>query len=110
MVVETASSRTVTSRDHPPWCSRLWAIEKGYLKVCTLPASVGGGLRESAFCESSGAFLGPGSLASRADPGFVPDSCANTFPTALTPASALAPARAPVLTPRKSRRENFESL
>src|SRR4029077_16365992 len=107
MVVETASSRTVTSRDHPPSCSRLWAKEKGYLKVCTPPASVGGGAPESRFDASRPGFVGPGSLALRSEAPFEDWPCANTF-AAL--ASALAPARAPVLTPRKPRRENFESL
>src|SRR5580704_5905680 len=41
--LETASSRTVTSRDHPPSWNRLCAKENGYLKVCTPPASVGKG-------------------------------------------------------------------
>src|SRR5208283_4470149 len=52
--LETASSRTVTSRDHPPSCMRLWEIPKGYLNVATPPASVGGGRKESGFCESNG--------------------------------------------------------
>src|ERR1700759_286127 len=45
-VVDTGSSRCVTSRDHPPSCRRLCAMEKGYLNVCTPPASVGTGLLE----------------------------------------------------------------
>src|ERR1700733_9293088 len=61
--LEMASSRIVTSRDHPPSCIRLWAIEKGYLKVWTPPASVGGGKKESGFWASSGGLVGPGSLA-----------------------------------------------
>src|SRR5882672_8870385 len=62
-VLETASSRTVTSRDHPPSYVRLFANENGYLNVCTrLLESVAGGHWESAFAASSAAFFGPGSL------------------------------------------------
>src|SRR5258706_13945355 len=62
-VLETGSSRTVTSLDHPPSYVRLFANENGYLKFCTrLLESVAGGQAESAFCASSGGFPGPGSL------------------------------------------------
>src|ERR1700691_5065315 len=57
---ETASSRTVTSRDHPPSCIRLCEIPKGYLNVCTPPASDCGGKKESGFCASIAGLLGPG--------------------------------------------------
>src|ERR1700722_14168860 len=63
--LETANSRTVTSRDHPPSCIRLCEIPKGYLKVCTPPASVCGGKNESGFCSSIAGFPGPGALALR---------------------------------------------
>src|SRR5207237_6589200 len=59
---ETASSRTVTSRDHPPSWTLLCAIEKGYLNVGTPPASVGGGFTESAFYASRAGFFCTGSL------------------------------------------------
>src|SRR5579872_6482419 len=62
---ETASSRTVTSRDQPPSCIRLWDRPKGYLNVATPPSSVGGGKKESGFWASSGELLGPGALALR---------------------------------------------
>src|SRR5580692_2076410 len=62
---DTGNSRTVTSRDHPPSCSRLCENENGYLKVCTPPASVNGGFVESVFAASSPGFVGPGSLALR---------------------------------------------
>src|ERR1700756_2903952 len=59
---ETGSSRTVTSRDHPPWYVRLFAKENGYLNVGTrLLESVGGGHAVSGFCGSSPLFAGPGS-------------------------------------------------
>src|SRR5436309_6001325 len=62
-VLETGSSRTVTSRDHPPSYVRLFANENGYLKFWTrLLESVAGGHMESGFCPSSGEFDGPGSL------------------------------------------------
>src|SRR3954469_1807076 len=61
--LETGSSRTVISRDHPPLYVRLLAIENGYLKVGTrLLESVTGGHWESGFCASSAGFVGPGSL------------------------------------------------
>src|SRR5213079_451110 len=62
-VLETGSSRMVTSRDHPPSYVRLFASENGYLNVGTrLLESVESGHMESAFCPSSGGFAGPGSL------------------------------------------------
>src|ERR1700683_4927963 len=63
--LETGSSRTVTSRDHPPSCILLCAIPKGYLNVGTAPASEGGGKNESEFCASKVALPGPGALALR---------------------------------------------
>ena len=63
MVFETGSSRTVTSRDHPPSYVRLLAKENGYLKFCTrLLESVGGGHWESGFCASRSGACGPGSV------------------------------------------------
>src|SRR5947209_18501284 len=61
--LETASSLTVTSRDHPPSCIRLWESPKGYLNVWTPPASEGGGRKESGFWPSSAGLPGPGALA-----------------------------------------------
>src|SRR4029077_18264440 len=61
--LETGSSLTVTSRDHPPLYTRLFAKENGYLKFWTrLFESVFGGHIESGLWPSSGAFAGPGSL------------------------------------------------
>src|SRR5271163_391349 len=95
---ETASSRWVTSRDQPPSCIRLCANEKGYLKVCTPPASVGGGLCESGLAASSAGLAGRGSLALRSGFCFAADcSCAANF----SPASMPAAARAAEPTPRK---------
>src|SRR6266566_1565200 len=69
MDLETGSSRTVTSRDHPPSYVRLFAKENGYLKFCTkLLESVPGGQIESGFCASSGELTGPGSLLLRSAP------------------------------------------
>src|SRR3954469_25003762 len=63
IVFETGSSRTVTSRDHPPSYARLLASENGYLNVgIRLFESVAGGHIESAFCPSSSALRGPGSV------------------------------------------------
>src|SRR5438270_10063560 len=60
---ETGSSRTVTSRDHPPSYVRLFAKENGYLNVGTrLLESVPGGHMESGFWPSSAGLAGPGSL------------------------------------------------
>src|SRR5215470_12099224 len=99
-VFETANSRTVTSRDHPPSCSRLWEMENGYLNVATPPASDGGGFTESWFCASSAEFFGTGSL--RLLSFFV--FCAESWvcPAALL-ASILA-ASAAELAPRNPRR------
>src|SRR6202163_4636260 len=64
MDFETGSSRTVTSRDHPPSSVRLVAKENGYLKFGTkLLESVQGGHVESGFCASRPALVGPGSVA-----------------------------------------------
>src|ERR1700732_625130 len=60
--LQTFNSATVTSRAHPPCCMRLCEIPKGYLKVCTPPASVCGGRNESAFCASIAGLPGPGAL------------------------------------------------
>src|SRR4030081_563202 len=106
MVFETGSSRTVTSRDHPPSYARLFARENGYLNVgAKLLESVPGGHAESWFCESKGAFAGPGSVALRsvrALPACWP-SCAIALLTAKPPATV---ARAAELIPRNPRREN----
>src|SRR5207253_3748857 len=68
-VLETGSSRTVTSRDHPPSYVRLFAKENGYLKFWTrLLESVSGGHIESGFWPSSTALAGPGSLLLRSAP------------------------------------------
>src|SRR5499427_4369514 len=98
---ETASSRTVTSRDHPPSCKRLWAIEKGYLKVGTPPASVGGGFIESAYCASIAEFFGTGSLRLRSPCAFCAESC--SAPAALF-AAIMPAASAAELVPRNPRR------
>src|ERR1700723_3645179 len=98
---ETGSSRCVTSRDHPPSCSRLCANENGYLKVCTPPASVGSGLTESGFCASSTEFFGPGSLRLVSEITLGPAaSCAANFPAV----SMLAAANVAEPAPRKPRR------
>src|SRR5579864_772971 len=60
---EIGNSRTVTSRDQPPWCNRLWESENGYLNVGTEPASVAGGALESGFFTSRAALPGTGSFA-----------------------------------------------
>src|SRR5260370_38469359 len=98
MVFETGSSRMVTSRDQPPSCSRLWENEKGYLKVCTPPASVLGGVTEAGFAASGAAFVGPGSLALRSALDLLSaGSCGARFSTERMPAAA----RAAEPTPRK---------
>src|ERR1700722_5080332 len=61
-VLDTASSRCVTSRDPPPSCKPLCAMEKGYLNVCTPPASVETGLLELGLAASMAGLVGPGSL------------------------------------------------
>src|SRR5216684_6797759 len=67
--LETGSSRTVISRDHPPSYVRLFAKENGYLNVGTrLLESVSGGHMESGFCASSAGLAGPGSLLLRSAP------------------------------------------
>src|SRR5580658_6243395 len=98
IVLETSSSRTVTSRDQPPSCNRLWPKANGYLKVCTPPASVGGGFPAEGFCESRGEFTGPGSLALRSAPCATPcpapratdASGERNFATEFVPAAASA--------------------
>src|SRR5437660_11692164 len=105
MDFETGSSRTVTSRDHPPSYVRLFARENGYLNVGTkLLESVPGGHAESRFCASRSALVGPGSLALRsvrALPASWP-SCAAALLTAILPPTA---ARAAEPIPRNPRRE-----
>src|SRR6185312_13179277 len=59
---ETGSSRTVTSRDHPPSKVRRLESEKGYLKVGTPPESVRGGTLTSGFALSRDLSVGPGSV------------------------------------------------
>src|SRR5206468_6395552 len=82
-VLETGSSRTVTSRDHPPSYVRLFAKENGYLKFWTrLLESVPGGHVESGFWASSPGLAGPGSLLLRSAP--------TTFCNAVKPPTAAA--------------------
>src|SRR5437868_1412912 len=84
-VLETGSSRTVTSRDHPPSYVRLFANENGYLKFWTrLLESVAGGHIESGLCASRGSFAEPGSVLLRSA------AIAGTIPAA---ANAAAGAR-----------------
>src|SRR5689334_9474944 len=98
---ETGSSRTVTSRDHPPSCNRLCAMEKGYLNVGTPPASVGGGFTESAFCASIAGFFGTGSLRLRSPCAF----CAESWLSPAALLEAIIPAAsAAELAPRNPRR------
>src|SRR5579863_757106 len=100
--LDTASSRTVTSRDHPPSCIRLCESPKEYLKVCTPPASVGGGKKESGFWASIGGFPGPGALALRSSLlGYCFCSCPSESDADNIPAAA----RAAELIPRNPRRE-----
>src|SRR5271155_5999640 len=99
---ETASSRAVTSRDHPPSCKRLCANANGYLNVCTPPASVQGGLNESGFAASSPEFAGPGSLLLFSETEFGASFCCAKTPSA---ESTLAAANAAELTPRNPRRD-----
>src|SRR5271154_1268253 len=103
MDLEIAISRMVTSRDHPPFCIRLWPKAKGYLNVCTPPASVGGGSPPAVFCASSMGFVGPGSLLLRSASDFADPSCGTRFAIEFTPAAASAPE----LTSKNPRRENF---
>src|SRR5882762_564936 len=106
MDFETGSSRTVTSRDHPPSYVRLFAKENGYLNVGTkLLESVLGGHAESWFCPSRVAFVGPGSVALRPVRGRL--SCARAPLTATLPA---ATARAAEPIPRNPRRDNCSVL
>src|SRR5689334_18370483 len=56
------SSLAVTSRDQPPWYTRLFASENGNLKPGMLPVSESGGIRVSGLAASSAGFLGPGAL------------------------------------------------
>jgi len=101
---ETGSSRTVTSRDHPPSCIRLCDRPKGYLKLCTPPASEAGGKNESGFCASSGRLPGPGALALRSFfVGYCFCSCAATSAADSIPAAAI-PAD-PI--PKNPRRESM---
>src|SRR5215472_5964286 len=105
MLLETGSSRTVTSRDQPPLCRRLCENENGYLKGGTPPASVSGGSNELLFCASISGLLGPGSLLRRALPGSF-CSLPGRFATEFTPAAA----RATDPVSRKLRRESLLSL
>ena len=100
---DTASSRCVTSRDHPPSCSRLCANENGYLNVCTPPASVGSGWFALGFCASSTEFVGPGSLRLLSEIVLGPAvSCAASFSAPNT----LAAASVAELTPKNPRLVN----
>src|SRR4051794_36293267 len=83
--LETGSSRTVTSRDHPPWYVRLFASENGYLKVGTrLLESVAGGHIESGFCASPCGLDRPGSLQLRSA------ATAGTIPATIAAVAAAA--------------------
>src|SRR5579883_239768 len=62
------SSRAVTSRDQPPWYTRLFASENGNLKPGMLPESETGGTLESGFAVSSARLVGPGELIACARP------------------------------------------
>src|ERR1700721_2593872 len=105
--LETGSSRTVTSRDHPPSCIRLWESAKGYLNVCTPPASVGGGRKESGFCASSAGLPGPGALALRLSfVGYCFWSCPAALAVDISPAAASA--ADPI--PKNPRRETASFL
>src|SRR6516225_8751291 len=104
MLLDTSSSRTVTSRDHPPECSLLCPKENGYLNGGTPPLSVGGGLSELGFWVSTDAFMASESLSLRSWSGFEDCEC-RTFVVDVTPATASAPG----LTSKKARRENFTS-
>src|SRR6266481_9219051 len=89
-VFETGSSRTVTSRDHPPSYVRLFAKEKGYLKFCTrLFESVLGGQIESGFCPSNVGLDGPRSVLLRSAPG---RSAPTTFCSPVSPPAITAAA------------------
>src|SRR5258708_6200913 len=76
-------------------------MENGYLKLCTPPASDGGGLTESAFSASSAEFFGTGSLLLLSFFAFCAESCC---PAALLAANIPAAARAAEPAPRKPRR------
>src|SRR5580700_2637945 len=111
---ETCSSRTVTSRDHPPSCMRLCEIPKGYLKVCTPPASVCGGRNESGFCASIAGLPGPGALEFLSPlvgygGGACLESCLEFWPAAFA-ADSMPAASAADPTPRNPRRENWSFL
>src|SRR5919109_2313501 len=98
--LETGNSRTVTSRDHPPSCNRLCAMEKGYLNVGTPPASVGGGFVESTFSASSAGFFATGSLRLRSFLAFG----GSWLCAAALLATSIPAATAPELAPRNPRR------
>src|SRR6266436_8314277 len=88
MDFETGSSLTVTSRDHPPSYTRLFARENGYLNVgIRLLESVLGGHVESRFWASSTGLLGPGSvlLRSAAIAGAIPATASAAEPIPRNP-------------------------
>src|SRR6266550_6763407 len=86
MDLETGSSRTVTSRDHPPSYVRLFAKENGYLKFCTrLLESVPGGQVESGFWPSRIGLAGPGSLLLRSAPAIFCNAAKLPIATAVFP-------------------------
>src|ERR1700681_3935678 len=60
ILVETANSRDVTCRVHPPLSTRLRARAKEYLNGFTVPLSVDGDHSESGFSAARGRFCAPG--------------------------------------------------
>src|ERR1044072_3392104 len=85
-VLDTGSSRTVTSRDHPPSYVRLFAKENGYLKFWTrLLESVTGGHVESGFWPSSIGLAGPGSVLLRSAPAIFCNAAKLPIATAVFP-------------------------
>lgn len=106
---ETGSSRTVTSRDHPPLYVRLFASENGYLNTGTrLSESVVGGHAASGFCASTSLLAGPGSLVDRS----WELNCVLSWPRAGKLASDATPATASAPDPasKKFRRVTFSSF
>ena len=98
------SSRSVTWCVQPPASSRLGVMSKEYHVGPGFPVSVNGGLLESGFSASSGAFSGPGSLAlSPCRPDIVCSRLCANAPELISPAPASAAA------PTKLRRETVGS-
>src|SRR5215472_3028377 len=91
MDLDTSSSRTVTSRDHPPECSRLCPKENGYLNGGNPPLSVGGGLLELGFWISSDVFGESEPPLLRSWSGLADCECRKAFVMDVAPAAASAP-------------------